>query len=274
MTDQYDDGVRQHLMRDLRRKLNQARNAFQQADYGPRRTRAALDTATLSRLPQLDLGLSKKPDVSPWGRQRWIAKTGVRHGRHIYRTLDSSRCEIRLLTLFPPRRGLMYLLESSIEIVSLIERPAPKYETISYSWIDPKKRTDILLDGKLFSVHASAVQALFRVRLPDTPRILWIDGICIDQQSVEERSAQVRLMGRIYASSSGNLVYLGEEDKSTEQALLDVEALATAAIKHFDQAGGPHMPDDMPLRDTPAAHEATILGFRALLDFFQTKWFT
>lgn len=263
-----------YLTRDLRRSLRQVGSAFENADYESRRTGATRDTATTTGLSKLLLDLRKKPDVSPWGRQRWITKAGLRHGPHIYRTLDSSSFEIRLLTLFPPRRGLAYLLECSLEMVTLTSKPGPRYETISYSWNDPTKRTDILLNGKLFSVHASAVQALFRVRLPDTPRVLWIDGICINQRSEEERSAQVRLMGRIYASSVGNLVYLGEQEDSTEQGLFDIEALTTAATKYFDHAGGSLLPDDMPLRDTPGAHEATLLGFRALLDFYQTKWFT
>ena len=39
---------------------------------------------------------------------------------------------------------------------------------------------------------------------------LWIDSICIDQESVQERGHQVQRMGNIYASAMGVLVWLGK----------------------------------------------------------------
>jgi hypothetical protein len=40
---------------------------------------------------------------------------------------------------------------------------------------------------------------------------VWIDQICIDQKSLAERSAQVKLMGEIYTRAANVLVWLGAD---------------------------------------------------------------
>lgn len=51
-------------------------------------------------------------------------------------------------------------------------------------------------------------------------------AICIDQESLDERAEQVSMMSRIYHSSVGNLVYLGEGDSCTDAAIQSVQAIA------------------------------------------------
>ena len=60
--------------------------------------------------------------------------------------------------------------------------------------------------------------ALVRLRYRDAPRNLWIDTICINQDDLKERSAQVQLMGEIYKRASRVLIWLGEEDSGTAAA--------------------------------------------------------
>ncbi|KAK3650943.1 hypothetical protein LTR56_005994 [Elasticomyces elasticus] len=159
------------------------------------------------------------------------------------------------------------LVECKLEVVPMETSPNSEYETVSYCWNDPKKRTNIFLDGKLFRVHASAVQALLRVRLTDRPRVLWIDGICINQQDNNERSAQVHMMGDIYARSSRNLVYLGEADDSTERAFLDIGALTKASRNGSIQL------DIVQIRNTDA-HSSSVGGFEKLRAFYRRIWFS
>jgi heterokaryon incompatibility protein (HET) len=52
--------------------------------------------------------------------------------------------------------------------------------------------------------------ALRRFRLEADARIIWADGICINQESVEERGNQVSFMDEIYARGSHTLIWLGE----------------------------------------------------------------
>jgi len=53
--------------------------------------------------------------------------------------------------------------------------------------------------------------ALNRLRLPDKPRTLWVDAICIDQADVVEKGHQVALMGEIYSKTTRGIIFLGEE---------------------------------------------------------------
>jgi hypothetical protein len=39
---------------------------------------------------------------------------------------------------------------------------------------------------------------------------IWIDAVCIDQSNVEERNAQVAMMGKVFATAKEVLVYLGD----------------------------------------------------------------
>jgi hypothetical protein len=60
----------------------------------------------------------------------------------------------------------------------------------------------MICDGKSIDITASLRDVLRRVRLPNTPRNIWADQICIDQGNLEERGHQVKLMGKIFSRSS------------------------------------------------------------------------
>lgn len=51
------------------------------------------------------------------------------------------------------------------------------------------------------------------MRLPSLKRLVWVDAICIDQASVQERNHQVHEMAKIYKGASIVPVYLGEADQ-------------------------------------------------------------
>lgn len=83
------------------------------------------------------------------------------------------------------------------------------YEAISYVWGSYEKDHTILLSGKTHQITANLSDALHQCRLPDQPRALWADSICIDQEYLKEKNHQVYMMGRIYASSQCTLICLG-----------------------------------------------------------------
>ena len=67
--------------------------------------------------------------------------------------------------------------------------------------------------------------ALRHLRYEREPRVLWIDAICINQQDVHERSAQVERMGDIYRSARQTTVWLGPG--------LDDRCLAIETLDHL-----------------------------------------
>jgi hypothetical protein len=58
------------------------------------------------------------------------------------------------------------------------------------------------------------------------PRLLWIDAICVNQQDIEERSAQVRLMRNIFAKCERALVWLGDMPDDVGRGVRLIEHIA------------------------------------------------
>jgi hypothetical protein len=129
-----------------------------------------------------------------------------------YVALDAKTREIRLLVLLPGQFNDH--VECALRHVSLSK--SPKYEALSYCWGDLKSRKLISLDGHRFLATESLEIALRYLRCQDTPRILWIDAVCINQADDRERSQQVGLMGEIYRSAQRVTVWLGEEEGKEE----------------------------------------------------------
>lgn len=87
------------------------------------------------------------------------------------------------------------------------------YEALSYTWGPWTQKRTIVLNGKSgFHVTDNIFNALQRLRLRHRPRRLWIDAICIDQDNISERNAQLQIMGKIYKNADHVLVWLGDGD--------------------------------------------------------------
>ncbi|KAI0424857.1 heterokaryon incompatibility protein-domain-containing protein [Xylaria sp. FL1042] len=84
----------------------------------------------------------------------------------------------------------------------------PDYEALSYAWDDRPPFT-IQVSGSEVKVTPRLYNALRQLRLPDRPRNLWIDQLCIDQWNLDEKAQQVRLMRSTYTGCSRCLVWLG-----------------------------------------------------------------
>jgi hypothetical protein len=61
---------------------------------------------------------------------------------------------------------------------------------------------------------------------PDVARTLWIDAICIDQENIPERNAQVLQMRSIYQNAKRVLIWVGEEDDDSHLTFAYIEYLA------------------------------------------------
>lgn len=129
--------------------------------------------------------------------------------------------EIRLLQIRPEKRS-----SEQIKCLMTVHRreSTPLYEAISYTWGDAVSLETIQCDGRNLIVRATCANALRALRRRKAassassgrPRYIWIDAICINQQDVAERNAQVALMGSIFRSAQRTVVYLGEVDKHSK----------------------------------------------------------
>ena len=97
----------------------------------------------------------------------------------------------------------------------------PEYETLSYVWGDPNPTNEIIANGSAIKITKNLHTALCYLRSPGIPRVIWADGICINQLDLEERSCQVRMMDDIYRQARGVHIWLGEAEdivSNTEQS--------------------------------------------------------
>lgn len=103
----------------------------------------------------------------------------------------------------------------------------PTYETLSYVWGSSQNPRQITCNGSPTHVTENLYLALTRLRLPNAPRKLWIDQLCIDQSDEIEKSRQVSVMRSIYKESAGGLIWLGEIPPENEACFSeeDVEAV-------------------------------------------------
>ncbi|KAK4973388.1 hypothetical protein LTR42_005373 [Elasticomyces elasticus] len=138
----------------------------------------------------------------------------------IYQNSPLTGQHIRLLTIRPGATDDR--LEFDLTLVDW--RHPPTYEALSYAWGSSAERHKIRLDDRVVFVTSNLKNALFAFRYPDRPRVLWVDALCINQNSIAEKNHQIRLMDQIYSRAERVKVWLGEErepdDAKTEPVFL------------------------------------------------------
>ena len=102
------------------------------------------------------------------------------------------------------------------------------YSALSYAWGSTKMTQTITCNGRKLPVTESLMSALLRLRLPEEPRVLWADAICIQQDDVNERNRQVALIPEIYQKAAQLLVWLGPGDRYSALAMKLMEVFASA----------------------------------------------
>ncbi len=112
----------------------------------------------------------------------------------------------------------------------------PDYEALSYVWGPMQdagetaaiRYANLPAEAAGFSSIAlgnNVTNALKHMRHRDQPRTLWIDAVCINQQSLDERGSQVRRMADIYRLARRVVIWLGP-------ALTD-SSLAMSTLAHL-----------------------------------------
>ncbi|KAI1375136.1 HET-domain-containing protein [Hypoxylon crocopeplum] len=124
-----------------------------------------------------------------------------------YTPLDRPDRQIRLLTIYPGSWNNK--IECSLQVASIDDQPS--YEALSYVWGDSINRKPIRVDGRTVEVTQNLFFALRRLRSTKSPRVMWVDAICINQDDKKEKSAQVAMMGTIYTCCEKATLWLGED---------------------------------------------------------------
>lgn len=147
-----------------------------------------------------------------------------------YSRMQSEEMQFRLLHL-KPSSITESIIECHLEQLSLNES-TPPYEALSYTWGTTKRKESILLDHYPFEVTPNLYLALQNFRHVKETRLLWVDAICIDQDSIEERNHQVQNMRAIYQQAIQVLVWLGPAWDSSRLAFDFLNICATEIAQY------------------------------------------
>lgn len=144
----------------------------------------------------------------------------------IYSSLQQDRPTIRLLRLLPSQDRSATIEGKILEYDLEAREEDHPYEALSYVWGGTQGALDILLDGLAFTITQNLHSALRHLRDRIFERVLWIDAICIDQSSMEEKAIQIRSMASVYAYARQVIVWLGEPRDGGGQALQSIRIAA------------------------------------------------
>lgn len=123
--------------------------------------------------------------------------------------LGTRKHETRILELRP---GLWNSeLAGELKVVSLRGGACPEYQALSYTWGTASSGKEIYLNGEVaLPLTDNLFNALRRLRGHFKKLTLWVDAICINQASIEERGDQVSFMDRIFGNAISVIIWLGE----------------------------------------------------------------
>ena len=144
--------------------------------------------------------------------------------------LSHERRTIRLLQVHSGK-DLSQAVSCDLSIIDL-DADHPPFTALSYVWnIDTEAKRDIILcGGQPLSLTRNGHDALRYLRGRLGSFTIWIDAICINQTSYEEKLNQVRLMGSIYSKASIVYIWMGIGKNTSNRAL---DFMEYARFQHY-----------------------------------------
>lgn len=201
----------------------------------------------------------------------------MEHEYESYNILNNDPAEFRLVTIHAGIRP-------DYVVASLQTHPLndhPPFEALSYVWglSDPESPGMIKLNGYAFAVTTNLGLALYSLRSGTEDKVFWIDAICIDQDDLEERSSQVRLMRDIYKAASNTTVWLGEDSLWSGRLFDFLKSIDGTRTWANDAERTTALREDMRLRNQIATDEYVsrivrwgLYGDIAQRDFWTRIW--
>ncbi|KAI0906225.1 heterokaryon incompatibility protein-domain-containing protein [Ustulina deusta] len=181
------DGNKKDYVEDLLSKAQTTLELMQQ--------RPTLDSI-FKALGDLDLNAEVGP--SPIGKTHVPAE--------LYTASPAGKNLIRTLELLPGNADD----EIVCNLASAKLNGDTQFEALSYTWGDLDKVTEITIGQTKCQVTVNLSFALRHLRFVNTPRILWVDAVCINQKDTNEKTQQVAIVGDIYHAASQVLAWIGE----------------------------------------------------------------
>lgn len=125
-------------------------------------------------------------------------------------------------------------LAGSLHHFTLGSQTCPQYRALSYTWGKDEAVYELHMPhGRVIKIRENLRTALLALRDASSSCWLWIDAVCIDQESNLERNHQVRLMAEIYSNANVVVAWLQSagEQANLSEAFEHVKLLAKAKQK-------------------------------------------
>jgi heterokaryon incompatibility protein (HET) len=140
-----------------------------------------------------------------------------------YSSLSGKSDTIRLLRLLPGKDDgetlqcqlFEYNLQESDKATHL-------YEALSYVWGCSVISKFIIVNSQILGITRNLYVAFLRLRDRKFPRIIWVDAVCINQKSNNEKQQQIPLIPRIYSQATRVVIWLGEAADNSDKALEEI----------------------------------------------------
>ncbi|KAE8447515.1 hypothetical protein EG329_010645 [Mollisiaceae sp. DMI_Dod_QoI] len=135
---------------------------------------------------------------------------------YAYSPIDLSQPAFRLVRLLSGSGSL----HCSI-FLAFLNQPSSiiPYDALSYTWGSAVTTNSITIDGRRLKITQNLYLALMYLRWMDEDRILWVDGLCIDQGNDREKGHQVQQMGNIYRCAERVVIWLGIGTDETDMLM-------------------------------------------------------
>lgn len=109
----------------------------------------------------------------------------------------------------------------------------PAYDALSYTWGPDLPTHLISINGGRFEVRENLYHFLIEyASWPAGNTWLWVDQLCIDQKSLEERNHQISLMAGIYTNAEKVLIWLGSGFHESDAWSDSIQAFENHFSKH------------------------------------------
>ena len=123
--------------------------------------------------------------------------------------------QIRLFVLKPA----MWDDEIHGELQTVCLNDKPKYTALSYRWGRPDRPRCVNLYNEQLPITENLYVALRYLRKENADVVLWIDGVCINQNDLNERCQQVSIMDTIFTRSAYVFAFAGKPKEDTRTAV-------------------------------------------------------
>lgn len=179
----------------------------------------------------------------------------LQNEQSLYRALETSRAEIRLLVLPDSDAAETESISASFRIVSLHE--SPEFYALSYVWGSPTMTQPLYVDGSEVLISPN-LEHIIRVLLSHEKgpaavrgKAIWIDALCIDQGNLAEKEQQIPLMRQIYRQATRVLMWLGHAEAGGHadwamKCMKDPDFYYAASTRNDTQR--PPTPDEIKLK--------------------------